>query len=200
MKLIKGFIFLVLLTFIATSGYATPVQWKVADGGNGHWYDFGYDSSRTKAGCKSWAESLTYNGQAGYLVTITSDDEQAFIYTNILIPNPGRYYTGGKRWDEGDGVTPLGWSWDHGNGDAWGYTNWGSGQPSTASANDDLEIQADGTWRAIDGYITHSGGIVEFDAAPQTSAVPEPATMLLLGPGLIGLAVLTRKKRLNKNS
>lgn len=179
----------VLLVFcLAQPAGATLVQWKVEDGGNGHWYDLGHDGHRTKAGVMAWAESQYVNGEQGYLVTITSQEEQNFIVNYVLSQNPGRYYTGGKRWDDGDGVEPLGWSWDHGNGDAWGYTNWGSGQPSTSGGNDDLEIQADGTWSAIAGYITHSGGIVEFDAA-----VPVPASIFLLFFGLAGLAGLRRK-------
>ena len=49
-------------------------------------------------------------------------------------------------------------------------------------------------------HTVQSGFQLNFFSDLETNAVPEPATMLLLGSGLIGLAAASRKKKLFKKS
>ena len=49
------------------------VQWRVEDGGNGHWYQF-------QATLRSWVDAqIAAEAQGGYLVTITTRAEGAFL-------------------------------------------------------------------------------------------------------------------------
>jgi hypothetical protein len=53
---------------------------------NGHFYR-PVSGSRTYTSAKSAAASQTFKGQTGYLVTITSQDEQNFIHANVPVSN-----------------------------------------------------------------------------------------------------------------
>ncbi len=65
------------------AGAGEPVQWRVEDGGNGHWYELaalpGKGTTRIPWGeAKSRAEAV-----GGHLATLTSTGEAAFIWTNF---------------------------------------------------------------------------------------------------------------------
>jgi hypothetical protein len=64
----------------ALNAHAQPVQWRVEDGGNGHWYEW-EPVLRTWTGARAHAES-----QGGYLVTIRSAEEQAFLNAHVFRP------------------------------------------------------------------------------------------------------------------
>ena len=60
--------------------YALPVQWSSASGGNDHWYEVvNHGSGVSWDEAKALAESSTYLGLQGHLVTITSAAEDAFV-------------------------------------------------------------------------------------------------------------------------
>ena len=65
----------IALAGLASTANAIPVEWAVADGGNGHFYDF-------VAGDFTWHQALdesgamTANGWEGYLATVTSQFPQ----------------------------------------------------------------------------------------------------------------------------
>ena len=109
---------------------AVPIEWSADFGGNGHFYevvDLGSPISWHDA--KAQAEAA-----GGYLATITSASEDAWITTNLLPLVSG---SGGSNrlgpWIGGyqDTSSPTfsepagGWAWI--TGEAWGYTQWGAG-------------------------------------------------------------------------
>jgi ferredoxin len=94
-------------------------QWRVEDGGNGHWYRVSvveppsdFDSKLALA-----------NGQGGSLASISDQAENDFIFNSALASglSQGRVCIGGRRCGGCD------WRWT--DGTEWSYSNWGPGEP-----------------------------------------------------------------------
>ncbi len=199
---IRGWASLVIvgLGFVGTTlASGAPVQWAIADGGNGHYYDrvdF-ITHAQTWLDSKTAAEALIYSGEPGYLATLTSAAENAFVYSQLLAGSPTlQYFIGGSQ-PAGSAEPAGGWTWI--TGEAWGFTRWyAQFQPdnnayyngenalsiysgTTAQSsywNDCPDDRTDAPlgWEPLGGYV------VEY--------VPEPATCALLAVG--GLALLRR--------
>ncbi len=106
-----------------------PVQWRVEDGGNGHWYQV------RQAGLVGWSRSRQLAEQSGgYLATLTTARESAFvaslITTNRGVNLGGYQDTSAPDFDEPGG----GWRWV--TGEPWTYTNWLVGEPNNEGANE----------------------------------------------------------------
>ena len=120
---------LTLVTSMPT--LASLITWNSADGGNDHWYETVLMDGATRTEAQTIAQS-----RGGYLVSITSQEEQDFIVDNILTPNAKTelehfaFWTGGFTNDRdldaliADGGVSGGlanWSWT--SGEAWGFDN-----------------------------------------------------------------------------
>lgn len=166
------------------SVHGTPVQWSV----NGHWYEaFAADAI-------NWSDASTAaTAKGGYLATLTNADENAWVYDNVVVPMFG---TGAGETDQAwlGGFQPAGstepaggWEWV--TGEAWSYTNWGSGEPNDVNGVEDhLTINRFGDWTWNDEGSWPAGVkgyVVEY--------VPDGGyTFLLLGLGLLGSGVARR--------
>ena len=92
------------------------VQWRVEDGGNGHWY-------QAKMQRGSWNTSRVACEQlAGHLVTITSVGENTFV---VQLGSSNLWL--GASATESTGCTLTAWQWV--TGEPMNYLNWAGGEP-----------------------------------------------------------------------
>jgi hypothetical protein len=111
-----------------------PVQWRVEDGGNGHWYVRMLDAS-------SWSSSREKCAQVGgHLATITSATENDFIHGVV---GANQAWIGGTQ-TPGSCEPGCGWYWI--TGEPWTYSNWSPGEPNNDLGQDFLNLYASGAW------------------------------------------------------
>lgn len=142
----------------ALVGYAAPTATDNCTGAfdynvfvlNGHYYK--YDPTpRSFTDARNSAVA-----QGGYLVSVGSAAENAFIY-NILKGNNG--------WlGINDEAVEGNFQW--GNGEAVVYTNWGLNEPNDAGGVEDYgHMRWDGQWNDMPNAAVPMGSIIEFDGS-----------------------------------
>jgi hypothetical protein len=92
-----------------------PVQWRMGDGGNGHWYRF-------NTTIQPWSTAQSQAEQSGgYLACISSAAENNFVRALLPASVQGVGYLGGIR-------ESTGWRWV--SGEPWAFTDWNPGEPN----------------------------------------------------------------------
>jgi len=119
---------------------------------NGHYY-YLYSGGIAS----SYDEAAQYcEGKGGYLATLTSKEENDFVYSYITQQGCESAYFGLS-----DAERAGSWEWI--NGEPFSYSNWHSGEPNSESSNEDYALLyykfTDGTWNDGDfGDSTVGGG------------------------------------------
>jgi hypothetical protein len=118
----------------SVGGY--PVQWRVEDGGNGHWYRRLSRESQTWDQMRQSAEQI-----GGTLASALSPAENSFI-RSVAFPlnGGGNAAIGGLR---PGGSCGTAWQWI--DGSSFSYSNWDSGQPD-CSGEEIVVIYSSGVW------------------------------------------------------
>lgn len=163
----------------STSGTKTIViSLTTSDGsilffsGTGHYYEYVAEAGITWDSAKAAAEAKNYDGNAGYLVTITSAEENSFVAAKCA----------GDGWIGADDKETEGiFKWSGGPEKdillSSGYTNWHDGEPndsdSTHGGEDVVHMYSDGgDWNDFNANNTApiKGYIVEYGATNLVAA------------------------------
>jgi hypothetical protein len=135
------------------------VQWRVADGGNGHWY------ALSVVGPIAWplANSAAAT-RGGHLATLTSESEKSFAKA-VIAATPGYGESAVRRWGPwlgayqdrtaADYSEPVGgWRWV--TGEVWDFAAWSQNQPDNWCAETQVQeefltiaggdLQGNGAW------------------------------------------------------
>ena len=161
-----GVLVAAIWTCLVGASFAETVQWPTEDGGNGHWY-LRVDSQEGYA----WDEAASLAGSmGGYLVSITSAEEDYWVYNNL--DGYDRWIGAWQNINSPDYSEPNG-GWEWLSGEVWSYTNWNGGGPDNNGLSEPSEEYGayccDGAWNdiySVDefGVVTRKNLIVEFSA------------------------------------
>jgi hypothetical protein len=174
--------------------------------GNGH-CSLIVNQGTTWAQARLLAESMEFMGLQGHLATITSEDENTFVATQ-LGDTTGAWLGGAQR--PGSAAPVGGWRWI--TDKPWGYTNWDGGEPSdtyfggwgkgaTGQSEERLQYHHNGThWNDLpdDPEVVTPRFIVEWDVSAEAEEVTidikpgsVPNSVNPKSKGVISVAILT---------
>ncbi len=128
-----------ILSLVCVLALVTEVVYadseKIQNPGNGHYYQR-IDIHMWWKEAKTYCEDL-----GGYLATITSQEENQFVYDNLVAFSPSdACWLGGT-----DENIEGGWQWI--TGEPWDYTDWSPGEPNSCGGDEDyLWMWGDGQW------------------------------------------------------
>ena len=166
----------VMMLGMARVSQATPIQWAVSDGGNGHWYEAVYAQNGI-----DWynAKSAT-EIHGGYLATVSSATENSFLFGLVTdykywtyMPSANTFW---GPWIGGSWNSTNGWSWV--TGEAWTYDTWDHYQSSPGG---EILAHFHGSHGQIESHwndINNGAGpdirgyLVEYNSAPVPESQP----------------------------
>ncbi len=203
------------VTFKATSGNYLNREVTFSIGNlvaytNGNFYEFVPATAISWSSAKTAAAGRTYLGKTGYLATITSAGENAFIKQTMSVDG---WVGGSDAYQEINAATGTNtyssqsaseghWYWVTGpekgtnisNGNAPSmtpvngvYNNWSSGEPNNSGSNENyMQIYASGnnsgTWNDLNGT-SQNGYVVEYGGLTSDPAVTLSSTTLMMVRG-----------------
>jgi len=147
----------ILFCLTVNNVLAERLQWKVEDGGNGHYYE-DFDANVIWSQANKLAKAL-----GGHLVTITSDPENRWVFDNVSKP---LYLLGGT-----DALEEGKWTWV--TNEEWVYDRWANSEPN-GGGNENFLTYSDTPylWNDLPGSYKANGFIVEYEnngsSTPQT--------------------------------
>ena len=208
-----------LLALFQSSLFAGPIQWTVASGGNGHWYQ--YVPTKTDwLSAEAAAQATSFLGVQGHLATVSNLAEDNFLVP-LATDNPEFFWLGltcqatanlgtnGRQFVWVDDSNTI--VWQGGPPSSGGFSpsgvfaNWSVGEPnnSTGVENYVIEYTVDHRWNDtnLDRLGDGAGYVIEYNVVPEPTAIALlgiGATTLLacFGGGMIHGAVLSVGKRL----
>ncbi|MDI9403390.1 MAG: dockerin type I domain-containing protein [Limnohabitans sp.] len=140
------------------------VQWRVEDGGNGHWYAVHQQTSPL-----GWDAAMQFaQSIGGYLSTLASATEDSWVRTRVVTPMGIPPITSGP-WLGAtcEGTTWGNWRWV--TGEPWVYSAWAGGEPNNGGGQEHYVQMYQGqnlSWNdnQLDGRGTTFSAIIEWSA------------------------------------
>jgi hypothetical protein len=179
---------------------AAPVQWTVASGGNGHYYEVVSMPGTSWDAARQEAEGMSLYGTQGHLATLTSSAENAFVTSLLTMAVTQQWFIGGAQLINSQEPMAA-WAWL--TGETWSYTNWNTpfqpdNHPFYADGEDALSMYSGtgpkrGFWNDAPmfstvvpaGWEQVGGMVVEY-------SVPESGSLTLALVALLGGVVSRR--------
>ncbi|MGB3309797.1 MAG: DUF4347 domain-containing protein [Nodosilinea sp.] len=158
-----------------TTAGARDVQFSIgsqlANPDNGHFYEFVTDPGITWTSAKTAAEGRSFFGLQGYLVTVTSTAENAFVASKLnglgWLGASDATVEGDWRWMTGPEAGQQFWSGLSTGGPVGGnFNNWASGEPNNAGDEDYGHFLSGGDWNDYANATTVNGYVVEYGGMP----------------------------------
>lgn len=184
---------------LGLSPATAAVQWTTGIGANGHWYEYVATSVNFPTALAAAELATPISGYDPYLATVTSAEENAFIFNNVTsalswFAGSDAEVEGVWKWVAGPeaglvfriaGVTPPGV-----------YANWHGGEPNDAGGEDALAGFYFGSQTWNDRCVCATNGyVVEYSPV---ASVPEPMTWALMIMGFGAAGTMLRSTRLRR--
>ena len=184
----------------ATSSYAAPTQWTVAEGGNGHWYEAVLMPEGVTWDNANLAATAAGGAENDYAFGLVNGNTAFWFFAPECLHMEGPWLGGAQ--NLGAAEPSGGWRWT--NADPWTYAKWGPGEPSNGGGVEDrlqffgYDRQMMSYWNdyAQNGVVRYGGTtVLPYGYIVEYNVVPEPSGVLALASGLGGLGVLWRRRR-----
>lgn len=210
---LAGTLALLSFSFGSAVAVSAPVQWTIASGGNGHYYEAVFANNPSWTQAAAAAASMSYIGISGYLATFTTSVEQAFVIQQLgggaalnsmwlgayqdtnapsySEPGGGWKWVTGEPWMTAPNLPNFSFNntYFNGSSEEFAITWWNTGGINDYTGTPSPSFPGDANGGLARGYI------VEYSVA----AVPEASTwaMLILGFAAISFAARrsARKER-----
>ncbi|NJM54860.1 MAG: hypothetical protein HC841_02040 [Verrucomicrobiae bacterium] len=197
-----------VMLFVWTVLAGTPAHGQgtvVFNPANGHYYQTVGVREPSWQAASDAAAALQHEGRQGHLATITSLEENQFVFQHLYAPNFNQAYNvaqSGWAWlggflDRDTTAETSSWKWV--TGEPFTVAFWDSGQPSGSvsysgsTPQDYIVMWNAGRWNDASGLYV-SGYIVEY------SVVPESSTTILLLCGLLVVLPITKLLRYRRRN
>lgn len=139
--------------------WSEPVQWPVADGGTGHWYQYVAEPDMWW-NAHDVSTSLAWNGLESHLVTVTSAAEQSWLQATF--PMATSAWIGAEQLP-GSQEPGGGWRWV--TGELFDYASWNTGEPNNTSGAENY-AEFDGAGWNDNAANASKGYLVEYEPRP----------------------------------